>query len=159
MRKHSQKLGDVSRCPKLRWGSNLSLTSPPHSQSQPWDPPGCPLRLWQPNLPIWAAFLFVFLRSLSPKLLSLLLQWISPFSSKEHKELWPERLQAATLTRYLMAMKYLLALVVSEDLRLQTAQVLIWKRQKLLSEDKIPQSKWGGEETILRCSGWRKVQP
>lgn len=64
-------------------------------------PSSCPLCLWQPNLPTWAAFLFVFLRSLSPKLLSLLLQWVSPFSSKEHKELWPERLQVATLTRYL----------------------------------------------------------
>lgn len=87
----------------------------------------------------WAPSCWVFLYKES--LLSLV---------KEHKDLLPEQLQIAMLTRYLMAMKYLFALVVSEDLRLQTAQLLIWKRQKLLSEDKMLQSKWV-EKTLLGC--------
>lgn len=142
-----------------RWGSSLALSPFPRSQPQHWDSLGCLPGLWQPNIPVCAALLLVFRRFLSPKLLSLLAQRVSPFFSKWAQRTITGMVTIATLTRHLMAMKYVLALVISEDLRLQTARVLIWKRQKLLSEHKIPQSKWGEEENILRCIGWRGIQP
>ena len=110
---------------------------PPDPHSKPSDP----------ILPIWAGFLFVFLKFLTSNgwghyLTSSLLPL-----AKEHNKLLQEPWQAAQLTRHIKAGKYFLALwCLLKDLRPQMAKVLIWKSRKPLSEDKIPQRKWGKEE-------------
>ena len=97
--------------------------APPDPHSKPSDP----------NLPIWAGFLFVFFKFLTSNgwghyLTSSLLPL-----AKEHNRLLQERWQAAQLTRNLKAGKYFLALwYLLKDLRPQMAKLLIWKRQKTI---------------------------
>lgn len=86
-----------------------------------------------PNLPIWAGFLFVFLKFLTSNCWGHYLKSSLLPLAKEHKRLLQERWQAAQLTRHLKAGKYFLALwCLLKDLRLQKAKVLIWKRQKTI---------------------------
>lgn len=72
----------------VQGASNSWLGHQPDSASGPRSPPQpqsseLPSSLPQPSLPVWAVFLFVFSRLLSPKLLSFLIQRVSPFFSEK----------------------------------------------------------------------------
>lgn len=71
----------VQGVPNSGMGHQPDPASSPRSQPQPQSSE-LPLRLPQPSLPVWAVFLFVFSRLLSPKLLSFLIQRVSSFFSE-----------------------------------------------------------------------------
>lgn len=134
-----------------RWGTNLTLTAtltPSHSL---W-PHSCLPGLSQPNLRVWAVF--VFSRLLSPKLLSFLIQRVSSFftaflsSVKEYKRTILGMVANCSAHEILHGHKISVGtLLISERIwGCRQQKSLLGKDRKLLSEDKIPQSKWGEEQ-------------